>query len=487
MNDINIKLPKIGLSRDLLLNKMRTYAADDSDWKSGKTWSLVYNVGNDHTEMLKEAHSLYFSENALNPLAFKSLKKFEHEIIQMSLGLLHGDAETVGTLSSGGSESILMAVKTSRDAALKQKPWIKKPEIILPESAHVTFVKAAHYFDLKTVLAPLKADFTVDTDKIERLINKNTILLVGSAPQYPQGIIDPIEIIGDIALKHKLFFHVDACLGGFLLPFLEKLNYDIPKFDFRVTGVTSISADLHKYGYAAKGVSVILYRNMDLLKHQFFIYEKWSGGLYASPGMLGSRPGGPIAAAWAAMQSLGEKGYFKLAAKTMGVAREMMEEINNIPELSVLGKPQMPVFVFGSNSSAVNIFAVADQMEKNGWHIDRQNNPDCIHIIVSPAHSDSNAKFITDLKNCIHSVKNNPNFSTEGSAAMYGMMSAFPVGGMVKKNILKMMCGMYGPEGKIPNLSSEEGESEKDISMRIGKGLLKSISWLQKLKHKILK
>jgi len=265
-----ISLPKEGLEKETLLAQMQSYRGDDVPWRENKAWSLVYHAGDEHTALIKQAYNLFFSENALNPMAFKSLKRFEHEVVRMTAHMLNGDKNVAGTMTAGGTESLLLAVKTYRDRARKLRK-VKNPEMILPTSAHVAFMKAAKYFDVKPVFAPLDDGFRVDVSAVRKLINKNTILLVGSAPNYPFGTIDPIEDLGQLAVQHDLPLHVDACLGGFLLPFFEKLGQPIPLFDFRVLGVTSISADVHKYGYAAKGASTLMYKSMDYEKYQFFV------------------------------------------------------------------------------------------------------------------------------------------------------------------------------------------------------------------------
>ena len=301
------QLPHKGLSYTKVLSLMKQYGVNDANWKKGKTFSLVYHRDDTHTKFLQKAFELYFDENGLNPMAFKSLKTFEHEVVKMAAHMLHAPQEACGTMTSGGTESCLLAVKTYRDMARALRPWIRKPEMVVPESIHVAFEKGAEYFDVKIVRAPLDNNFTVDVKAVEKLINRNTILIVGSAPCYPYGVIDPIDELSKIALKHKLPLHVDACLGGFLLPFIEEIGYTLPPYDFRVPGVTSMSADVHKYGFSAKGASVIVYRSIEYLRHQFFIYEDWRGGVFASPALLGTRPGGTIAAAWAAMVAQGKE------------------------------------------------------------------------------------------------------------------------------------------------------------------------------------
>ncbi len=477
-----VRLPEKGLAPEEILEKMETFRAHDARWKDGKTWSLVYYLDDAHTEFLKKAYGKYFSDYALNPLAFQSLKRFETEVVQMTASMLHGNEEVVGTMTAGGTESVMLAVKAYRDRAKARKKKLKQPEMILPESAHVAFIKAAHYFNVKPVFIPLKEDFTVDVAEMEKRINKNTVLLVASAPNYPYGTIDPIAEIGRLALERGIPFHVDACLGGFLLPFLEKLGHKIPPFDFRVPGVTSISADVHKYGYAAKGASVVLYKNMDYLKHQFFVYTEWSGGVFASSGLLGTRPGGAIAAAWAAMNVMGEEGYKEQARKAMEVTAQIKEGIEKIPELEVLGNPPATVLRFVSTDSNVDIYAVGDVMEKYGWHVDRQQKPESLHIMVTPSHARVAKYYIRDLQEAIDYVRNHPNAKYDGGAALYGMIATVPLRGMIRKNVLKMMEDMYGKAGVIPSF---EEEQEPDLATRLGTLYLRTRNGLKKFFGKV--
>src|SRR5690606_2181246 len=245
-----------------------------------------------------EAYQAYSSANGLNPTAFKSLKRFETEIIGAVAELHHGPADTCGVVTSGGTESCLLAVKTYRDLA-RARRRVRRPEMVLPASAHVAWFKASEYFGVKVRLLPLTADLEADVSRLPRLINRNTVMVLGSAPGYPHGTIDPIEAMGRIAQERGVPLHVDACVGGFILPFMEQNGEPLPLWDYRVPGVTSISADIHKYGYAAKGASTITYRSLDLLKYQMFVHTDWPGGVFASPALLGTRPGGAYAAAWA--------------------------------------------------------------------------------------------------------------------------------------------------------------------------------------------
>ncbi|MBD1373164.1 aspartate aminotransferase family protein [Hazenella sp. IB182357] len=447
----NKHIPLTGLPKDEVLSQLNQFSETDVDFKKGRIWSLVYYLGEEHDQFLKEAYSTYFSQNGLNPLAFRSLKKMESEVIRMTANLLNGDQDVCGTMTSGGTESCLLAVKTYRDYA---HPSIKKPEIILSSSAHVAFDKAAHYFNIKPVRIPLDQDYRMNTQLVKKKINRNTICIIASAPSYPHGIIDSITALGEIAQKHRVPLHVDACLGGYLLPFVERLGYPIPKFDFRVPGVTSISADIHKYGYAAKGASVLLYRNIDYLQSQFFISEDWPGGVFASPTLLGTRSGGAFAAAWAVLHYLGEQGYLEKAQDIMQTTQKIQKGITAIQGLELVGEPMMSVFAFTSNDKKVNIYAVADRLELRGWHIDRQHKPECLHGMVMPSHKQIADQYLTDLKQSVAEVRANPSYSYQNGAAMYGMISRVPLRHMVKKQILMMYKQLYGAHTIFPDEQS---------------------------------
>lgn len=469
----SVSFPKKGQSAEAVLNELNDLKKNDVDWKRGRSFSLVYPVNDEHHEFVKKAHNLLFSENGLNPMAFQSLRKLEHETVRMCADLFHGDRHSVGILTSGGTESLLMMIKTYRDKARKSKPWITKPEMITPESAHSALDKGGHYFDVKVRHAPIGADFRVDLKAVKKLINRNTILIVGSAPQYPQGVIDPIAGLGEIALSHGIPLHVDACIGGFILPFMEKLGMAIPAFDFRIPGVMSISADIHKYGYAAKGASVLLYRSMTTMKHQFFVYTEWKGGgIYASPSFPGTRPGGPIAAAWATMKKLGEEGYLDLTKKVIETRDYFIKELANIPELELLALPDSSIVAFTAKNKSLSIYAVADQLQKKGWNVDRQQTPESIHLTFSPVHSDYISEYVADLREAVEVVKLNPNLGTAGQAAMYGMMAKIPFRGMIKSSVTAIMEKMYGPTSELPGEKGDQVENWGDFVEKVGTNVL---------------
>ena len=449
-------IPQRGADHGALLKQLQTMRADDTDWRNGRCFSLVYHASDEHTALLKEASAQFFCENALNPMAFKSVKRMEHEVVRMAADLMHGTSEVVGTMTSGGTESLLLAVKTYREYAKQHKPWVIFPEMILPATAHAAFDKASHYFGVKIRWAPVGEDLRVDVKAVKRLINRNTILMVGSAPQYPHGVVDPIEALAKLALQHKVGLHVDACVGGFMLPFIEKLGHFVPRWDFRVDGVTSISADLHKYGYTAKGASLILYRSMDWLKHQFFVSTDWPGGIYTSPSIPGTRPAGPIAAAWTGLQAMGVDGYLDLTRKALTAADTLKGAVANIDGIKVIGSEHCTIVTWTSTSADVDVYAVADQLEDKGWHVDRQQHPACVHCTLTANHLPIIDSYAKDLAAAVDFVRKNPDVKSRGNAALYGMMAKVPVRAMVRSAVQRVMEGMYGKDGVV-DLQASQG------------------------------
>ncbi|MFQ5513937.1 MAG: pyridoxal phosphate-dependent decarboxylase family protein [Myxococcota bacterium] len=396
-----MQLPKNGISGDRLIARMETMKVSDADWRGGRTWSLIYPAGEHVDAILRRANELYLFENALNPFRFPSLRAMETEVVAMTAGLLHAEDESAGAMTSGGTESILMAVKTARDRARTER-GVTQPQMLVPFSAHPAFAKAGVYLGLELVPVPLASDLRADVAAAERLINERTVLLVGSAPCYPFGLVDPIPELASLALERGISFHTDACVGGFLLPFLEKLSLSVPPWDFRVPGVTTISADVHKYGYCTKGASVILHRTRQSLhEHQLFVYDRWPGGLYGSLAMAGARPAAPIAAAWAVMNFLGEEGYLDLTRELRHTSAALREGIAAIPGLELVGDPQLSLFAFTSRDERVDIFGVGDVMDDRGWHLDRQGSPDALHMMVSPQHSRIVSRFLEDLSEAV--------------------------------------------------------------------------------------
>lgn len=419
-----LNLPSKGSSRDEVLSKLESMKSGDTDWASGRMFSLIYNAGEEIRNITREAFNIYFMENGLSPFAFPSLKHLETEVVAMAAALLGGDADTVGSFTCGGTESIFMAVKTARDWARAVRPEVKAPEMIKPVTAHPAWNKSSYYLGLNVVTTPVGDDFRADTQGIADAVNENTIMIIGSAMTYPHGMVDPIAEMGEIAAANNIWLHIDSCLGGFILPFVKKLGYEVPAFDFSVPGVTSMSADLHKYGFAAKGASTVLYRNADYRRHQYYAFADFPGGVYATSTLTGARPGGPIAAAWAVMNYLGEEGYLELAKSAMDTTKKLIAGVNDIPKLRVLGKPHATVFAIASDD--LNVYALSDALKERGWEIEKQQIPVCLHVTVSPFHAALADEFLADLAACAREVEGIDDSQLSEEAVMYGMMATMP-------------------------------------------------------------
>ena len=453
-------IPVHGRDHDAVLRDLDAMGQDDADFKGGRTWSMIYWAGDAHHDLVRAAHDRYLAHNALNPMAFASLKRMESQVVSMSASLLNGPASATGTMTSGGTESIMLAVKTWRDRARKRRPWVRRPNIVAPVTVHPAFAKAGHLFDVDLRLVPVDEDGVVDPALLARRIDRNTVLVVASAPQYVTGAVDPIPEIAAAAAAKGVPVHVDACFGGFIQPWLERLGVDMPAWDFRVPGVMSMSADLHKYGYAAKGASVVLYRDSAILRHQFFVSTDWPGGLYASPGLAGTRPGGPIAAAWAALMGMGEDGYIDRARDALEASERLRAGLGQIPDLRVLGLPHSTITTWTARTDergtpAVDIYAVADLLAAKGWSVDRQQRPPSVHNTATAANLPVIDEYLADLRSAIAQAKADPSLSRAGDAAVYGLMARVPLRGMVKQGVLDLMEKMYGPDAVLPELSGD--------------------------------
>ncbi len=444
-------LPSHGRPRDEVLAELGSFAADDPDYRSQRLWSLVYWLDEEHDAFLGQAWQQFASANGLNPTAFRSLKRMESDIVAAVAALHHGPETTCGVVTSGGTESCLLAVKTYRDKARSERGE-KRPEMVLPVTAHVAWFKAAEYFDVRPRVLPLDGQLRADAGQLERLVNRHTVMILGSAPEYPHGTIDPIAAFGEVAQRHGVPLHVDACVGGFILPFMAMNGRPLPSWDYRVPGVTSISADVHKYGYAAKGASTITYRSSELLRHQMFVHADWPGGVFASPALLGTRPGGAYAAAWAALQHFGEDGYRDLAARTAQAFDAIRDGIAAMPELYVMGAPSGPLLGYGSRDPRVNIFAVGDLLDAKGWKVNRLQKPDGLHCMVTAGHLAVVDEYLRDVREAVARVAADPSLARSGSAATYGMLAHVPLRGMVKQKVLDLFLQMYTPGGAAPDL-----------------------------------
>lgn len=438
------RIPEAARARQDILREMEELKSlEVSRWQDGFASGAVYHGDDEHIDFLNRVYAIHSQSNPLHSDLWPSTTKFEAEIVAMTANMLGagraGD-EVAGTVSSGGTESILLAMKAYRDRAKDQR-GITKPEMIIPTTAHAAFDKAAQYFGIKLVRVPVDAGYKADVSATRRAITGNTIVLVGSAPSFPHGIIDPIEELSELARERGIGFHTDACLGGFVLPWAERLGYDIPAFDFRLPGVTSMSADTHKYGYAAKGTSVVLYRGRELRHYQYYSATEWPGGLYFSPTFAGSRPGALSAACWAAMVAMGEPGYMAATKRILETAAVIRQGIVEMPDLVVLGDP---LWVIAFASEALDIYRVMEAMTEKGWSLNGLHMPPCVHICVTLRHTQPGVaeRFLGDLRSAVEFVRQNPD--AEGRMApVYGMAATLPLRGVVGDMLKRYMDLLY--------------------------------------------
>ena len=424
-----MQIPEKGLPKEQVLGTLQAFKSHDMDWKAGKVWCYVYNPGDDPNQVIKEAYLEFLTENGLDPTVFPSMLKLETDVVRMMANLVRGDENVVGHLTTGGTESIMLAVKTARDRARTLHPEITQPEMVLPRTAHAAFHKAAHYLGVTPVVVEINPEtFKVETDAMRAAINENTILLVASSPSYSQGVIDPITEIGELAREKDLLFHVDGCVGGIHLSFMRMLGYDVPDFDFTVPGVTSISVDLHKYGYAAKGASTILYRSKDIRKYQIFACTDTTAYTLINPTVTSTKGGGPMAGAWATLTYLGEEGFKHIVKTVQEATQKLIEGINAIPELEVLGQPAMCMFSFKSDT--INVYQLADAMAKRGWYIQGQFStsltPRNLHISVNYGTTHQADALLADLRECVEEVKGMDPIDSEGIRNMVAMALQSP-------------------------------------------------------------
>ena len=413
--------PQQGRAVDDVIADLEAKRGHDVRWKDGRAFGMIYDGGPGVHEAAERAAMLYLHENALNTMAFPSLGQIQSEVVRWTADLLHGPETAAGFLTSGGTESILCGVKAARERGRAER-GITAPEMVVAESAHAAFHKAAHLFGLTLHKVPVRDDWTADVDAMAARVNENTVLVVGSAPQYPQGVMDPIPEIAALAASSGANCHVDACMGGFVLPFVELVGRDVPAWDFRVEGVSSISADIHKLGYAPKGVSVILHRTKELRKYQTFVFDGWLGGFYASPNLQGTRSGLPMAAAWAVMQHLGIDGYVELTKTMLANADRMREGIRAIDGLTVLGEPTYHLIAMAADpdhDDPIDVFALGDALQRRGWFHDRQGPPDSLHSTVSNSNAGVIEDYLVALRESVEEIRGT---STDDRSTSYATL-----------------------------------------------------------------
>ncbi|KAL6703318.1 Dihydrosphingosine phosphate lyase [Coniothyrium glycines] len=449
-------LPSEGWSEDKVRTKLVALAdMEHTRWEDGRVSGAVYHGGDELIRLQTEAFGKFTVANPIHPDVFPGVRKMEAEIVAMVLSLFNSPTGAVGVTTSGGTESILMACLSARNKAYNER-GVTEPEMILPETAHTAFRKAGEYFKIKVRLVACKApSYKVHLPSVSRLINPNTVLLVGSAPNFPHGIIDDVSGLSKLAHKKRLPLHVDCCLGSFIIPLLPKAGFDYEPFDFRLKGVTSISCDTHKYGFAPKGNSTVLYRSDDFRKYQYFISPDWSGGVYASPSIAGSRPGALIAGCWASLVKQGENGYIDACHKIVGGMKKIESAIREKPELAsdlkVIGRPLVSVVAFLSNS--LDIYDIADGMSAKGWHLNALQNPPAIHVAVTLPIVAVVDKLIDNLVEVTEDIKEKERRRiAEGKGAK----------GAVKGDA----AALYGVAGSLPN---------KSVVVDLAKGFLDTL------------
>jgi sphinganine-1-phosphate aldolase len=433
-------IPEKGLTREHVLAEVRAMAEKEAPkWQEGYVSGGIYHGDAEHIGFLHDVYAAHSQTNPLHADLFPSIVKMEAEIVSMTASMLGGEGFACGTVTSGGTESILLAMKTYRDRAHAEGNT--KPAMVVPSSAHAAFDKASSYFGIEKITVPVGSDFKADPRAMSRAVTRSTVVMVGSAPCFPHGVVDPIPELAAIAQKRGIGFHTDACLGGFVLPWARELGYDVQPFDFSVPGVTSMSADTHKYGYALKGTSVVLYRDEELRRFQYYVTTEWPGGMYFSPTLAGSRPGGLSATCWAAMITMGREGYRNAAKAILDTAATIKAGIKAIPELEVLGDP---LFVIAFASQSLNVYNVMDAMSRRGWSLNGLHKPACVHVCVTLRHTQPGVadRFLTDLRASVEEAKASKN-GKGGMAPIYGLGATLPFRGIVGELLRRYIDALY--------------------------------------------
>jgi glutamate/tyrosine decarboxylase-like PLP-dependent enzyme len=389
------EIPEQGWTRDQVFDVLHEMRQGDVDYHNARTFSLVYPTTDEIDAFIREVTDLTLLENALNPFAFPSLKMMQRDVVRIAGNLLHGGDDVGGAMTSGGTESIFMAVKTARERARAERS-LQTGNVVVPFSAHPAFHKACHLLGLEWRQLPQTDDLRADPDAMADALDDNSILAVGSAPTYPYGMVDDIPSMAAAAAERGVPFHVDACLGGYMLPWVERLGEQIIPWDFRVDGVSTISADLHKYGYSIKGASTVLHRTKATMQYQVYLFDQWAGGVYGTMGLQGTKAAAPIAVSWSLLHHLGAEGYLELMRMALDARKTITDGIAAIDGIHVWGEPDATVFAMGSHDH--DIFAIGDVLNEQGWVFDRQEHPDSLHLMVSPRHTTVVDEFLTDLR-----------------------------------------------------------------------------------------
>lgn len=446
-----MKIAPQGLSREGVLEKLAGFRQKDIKWREGRTFGYIFDPGEDVEAVAKAAYSAFLTENGLDFTVFQSLLRLERDLAAFGARHLGGDRRVVGNFTSGGTESIILAVKAARDYYRESRPDIQKPEMILPATAHAAFHKAARYLDVVPVIVSVDPlTFRADVAAVRAAVTGNTILLVGSAPSYAHGVVDPIAQLAALALEKELWLHTDACMGGFLLPYLRRLGQPVPDFDFSIPGVSSISMDLHKYAYAPKGASLVLYRDKALRRHQIFACSHWAGYTIVNNALQSSKSGGPMAAAWAVLNYIGDAGYLEIARRKRAAVAQIAAGIERIDGLRLLARPDMTLISFTSDE--VNVFHIVDEMNLRGWYIQPalsfDNSPAHIHLSVTASNIGREQELLDQLAECVEIARQLPDGPLTTAMAA-GQVNPDPTG-LSDEDILGLMAAAGVREGALP-------------------------------------
>ena len=411
----NSKFPRQGRTWEEIRAEMLEARGEDLPWVAQRSFKPAYYAGDEVVEIANQAYQMYITDNALYAhSAFPSLHRYETDVVGMVLELLNAPPEAGGSLSTGGTESNFMAVKTARDWAKDHLAGATKPNMVVPRTAHPSFDKAAQMLGVEVVRVANSPEFKADVAAMSDAIDDNTIMIVASAPPYPYGETDPVEAVAALAQEHGLWLHVDGCLGGFILPFAREIDDTIPPFDFAVAGVTSMSSDIHKYGYAAKGISALVLRDAELERYQRSTFDDWPSGLYSTANVSGSRSGGALASAWAVMNHLGWQGYMDVVQLHTDIRERFIAGINSIDSMYVLAKPHAYNFAFASTE--LDMFAVADGMIERGWTLGRANEPASVQLMINRAHEPIVETFVAQLGDVATGVRTGRIVARDGEA-----------------------------------------------------------------------
>ncbi len=473
-----MQIPAEGQSKESIFNALSEARKNDFPWRDGKLYAYVFDGGKDVEEVGKRAYLEYLSENGLDPTTFPSLLKFENDLVDMARRHLGGGEQVVGNFTSGGTESIILAVKTARDAFREKNPALSngstgKLQLIVPITAHAAFHKAAHYLDLEIIGTAIDPKtYRADVSAIRDAITERTFLIVGSACSYAQGVVDPITEIAALAKERGILCHVDGCVGGFLLPYFRRLGAEVPDFDFRVPGVTSMSMDFHKYGLSPKGASIVLYANEDLRKHQIFACSDWTGYTMINNTIQSSKSGGPLAAAWAVLQFIGDDGYMKYAKGLLDARDRTVAGVNAIPGLRVMGDPEMSLVAFTSDE--LSVFAIVDEMKERGFHVQAQlaygPSKENIHLSISPSNVVWTDALLTELRAAVDAVRaagGGPKPPTEMAAMLAQQIENDPTGEGLKTIVAAITGGGGGIPGKMADTNALLNELPRKIQEKL--------------------